>query len=120
MKTKKQRSIHVEKDDILRAVEQELIQAWRSGRLAAPTSPIEAASALAMRSLVFIKGAKTFPYPLHLPQPSEGEFSRMLVYIVDQYRLSPAFPYSNEQLNEQIKEDIVIKVKEIQRRRDHN
>lgn len=112
MKTKKQRNIHLEKDDIIRTVEQDLIQTWKQGRLAAPTSPLDAASALTMRVLMFLKGANTFPYP---PQPSEAEFTSMLVYIVNEYHLSPAFPYSNEQLGK----DITTKIQGIQRRRNN-
>jgi hypothetical protein len=103
MKTKKRRTIHFSLDEILGAAEEDLIQTWRDGQLAAPASPLEAASGLAMRSLMFIKGAKTFPNP---PHPSEAEFAEMLGYIVEKYHLSPDFPYSNEQLEEDIATNI--------------
>lgn len=109
--SKQKRSRHVEKDDIINAVEQDLIKTWQDGRLAPPTSPLDAASALCLHSLLFIKGAKTFPFPP--PQPSEAEFAQMLSFIADHYHLSPAFPSSNDQMNEYI----ASKIQEIQRKR---
>ena|SRR5450631_2512615 len=108
---KKQRTLYLEKDEILQAVEQELIQTWRDGRVAAPTSPLQAAATFAMHTLLFIQGAKTFPH--HPPQPSEAEFAKMLAYIVGHYHLSPDFPHTKQQLQD----DIASKIQEIQHRR---
>lgn len=110
MTGKKYATIHLSPDDILPTIEQELIEMWHNGQLAAPASPFAAAGALAMRALLFINGVKTFPNPP--PQPSQAEFTRMLTYIVEQYHLSPAFPCSDEEL----KEDMATKIREIERK----
>lgn len=90
-------------DAILRTAEEDLIQTWRDRRQAAPTSPLAAASDLAMYSLMFTEGAKTFP---HRPHPSEAKFAERLNYILEKYDFSPDFPYSKEQIDE----DIAIKL----------
>lgn len=113
MKPKKQRTLHLKIDAILHTAEEDLIQMWRDGRLPTPASPLEAASGLTMHFLMFIEGAKTFPNP---PHPSEAKFAEMLTYIVEKYHFSPDFPYNNEQL----RQDIAIKLQEIQHRLDES
>jgi hypothetical protein len=55
MKAKRPIKIHIDTDEIVSAVEENLIQIWRDGMLEAPTSPLEAASVLSVQALRFIK-----------------------------------------------------------------
>jgi hypothetical protein len=109
MKPKKhaRETMTITRHDIIRGVEEELIQMWDAGTISAPTSPLEAASLLAMQSVQCMNISPAIP--------SKKEFTAMLHYITDNYTFSPHFPYTNQQL----KEDILTKTQEIQRRRDN-
>jgi hypothetical protein len=99
MKAKKRIKVRIDTDEVVSAVEQDLIQTWRDGMLETPASPLEAVSVLSLRH---VKGL-----PL-ASNPSEEEFSMMLVYIyiMDHYTFSSEFPYTNQEL----KDDIAIKI----------
>jgi hypothetical protein len=56
MKAKRRIKIHINTDDVIREVEEELIQTWQDGKLDFPASPLEHYSGTSFR-----EGARKLP-----------------------------------------------------------
>lgn len=104
MTAKKRMKMHFNRNEVIRATEEYLIQEWHDGRLEQPTSPVNITGALAIHALEFLN------YTQGRSSPSEKEFQEMLFYLRDSYHLSPEFPCSNQEL----KDDRAAKIQAIQ------